>query len=1170
VAAAAFAALAGPLAGRTSHAADVTSTWFGQTGVWGNAANWNNQPVVNQFPNNGNGGFTYDAVANSGTVTLNVPITIQKLTLTGGTVGGASTLTLVEGGGWTGGTLSGPGTVALRPASAFTISGTASKTIAGRVLSNGGTVLFSSGDVNSGPASGTTRIDNLTGGLFDVQGGNSLGLGTGTTATFNNSGTFRKGTANLFTTTWLFNNPGVVNVNAGTLSLEGGGAGAGTFNIAAGATLDLNTYTLNGGAVINGPGRLRADNGALTIAAFATMANVDFSSGSFTGDGTLTLTGSSAWTGGTMSGDALGTTAVASGATFNVSGAASKTIAGRTLSNAGTVLFTAGSIRSNAPNSNISNAAGGLFDVQGADSLVVVAGSTPGTFTNAGTFRKGTANTFDAAWVFNNSGSVRAEAGVLRLSGGGDHTGSFLAASGATLDFGGGTHDLQAGSSATGAGTVQFSAGASTVGGGYVLTGVTHVAGGSVAFTTPAATTGGLVVSGGTLNGVRSLTATDVTNSGGTILTSTGTLRGGTVALQAGTTTVGSGGGRLFAGAMTITGGTNRVLAGGQIGLGTGAQLHLDGPSPVLGLGEPEVLTFTGTGSPSVDLTAHATTPGTIVLGGDVVCNVPSGTAAISSVGIPPIAGTVDLNADLRTFTVADGTGAIDMEVSARLTNGGLRKGGAGTLRLTGPNAHAGGTTIAGGTLEVASPSALGTQGVTFSGGHLNLRAPSADTTFPNALTAAPADSISLDIGRDGGGVATVRVPSANLGAALNVTSATASTLVVSGPVTLGANGTVNNSAAVTFNGVVGGGFGFTKTLGGTLTLAGTVPNSFTGETVVNEGELLLSKSAGVMAVPGNLRVNGPGSVRLTTRNQIADNAVVTVNGAVQPATWNLNGQDERVGSLDNTGTVLTGAGALTVGPVTGTGSLNVAAGGSLTADYVRQGTLTVAGTTTVRPRASGGATSAVKALVIAGTTNLWTGKLDLNDTALVVDYTGNPSPLPTVSNQIRRGYAGGLWNGNGITSTSAASTPGTALGYAEASAVLGAAGGTFRGQPADGTAVLVRHTLSGDANLDGFVNGTDFALLAANFGLSNRFWNSGDFNYDLTVNGSDFALLAGNFGKTAPGGGGISLSAADWEALESFGAAVGVAVPEPGAAGLLAVAGAGLLRRRRSGSNRR
>src|SRR5688500_9825298 len=64
-----------------SPAADVTSTWFGGTGSWHSAANWTNNPPLNpnQFPNNGNGGFTYDAVLNSGTAALSSGTTIQRL-----------------------------------------------------------------------------------------------------------------------------------------------------------------------------------------------------------------------------------------------------------------------------------------------------------------------------------------------------------------------------------------------------------------------------------------------------------------------------------------------------------------------------------------------------------------------------------------------------------------------------------------------------------------------------------------------------------------------------------------------------------------------------------------------------------------------------------------------------------------------------------------------------------------------------------------------------------------------------------------------------------------------------------------------------------------------------------------------------------------------------------
>ena len=54
---------------------------------------------------------------------------------------------------------------------------------------------------------------------------------------------------------------------------------------------------------------------------------------------------------------------------------------------------------------------------------------------------------------------------------------------------------------------------------------------------------------------------------------------------------------------------------------------------------------------------------------------------------------------------------------------------------------------------------------------------------------------------------------------------------------------------------------------------------------------------------------------------------------------------------------------------------------------------------------------------------------------------------------------------------------------------------------------------LAGDANHDGRVNLSDFNILAANFGQSERDFTQGDFNYDGTVNLQDFNVLAGRFG---------------------------------------------------------
>jgi hypothetical protein len=67
----------------------------------------------------------------------------------------------------------------------------------------------------------------------------------------------------------------------------------------------------------------------------------------------------------------------------------------------------------------------------------------------------------------------------------------------------------------------------------------------------------------------------------------------------------------------------------------------------------------------------------------------------------------------------------------------------------------------------------------------------------------------------------------------------------------------------------------------------------------------------------------------------------------------------------------------------------------------------------------------------------------------------------------------------------------------------------------------------------------------------------------DGDVNGSDFALLAGNFGRSVPGTPPGLVSESDWAALESFGTSIGVQVPEPAALPVLAAA-LGLMARRR------
>ena len=204
-------------------------------------------------------------------------------------------------------------------------------------------------------------------------------------------------------------------------------------------------------------------------------------------------------------------------------------------------------------------------------------------------------------------------------------------------------------------------------------------------------------------------------------------------------------------------------------------------------------------------------------------------------------------------------------------------------------------------------------------------------------------------------------------------------------------------------------------------------------------------------------------------------------------------------------------------------------------------------GTVRVLPDGTSAGTSNVTSLTIAGDVEP-AAKLDVTNNAFVVDYTGD-TPFDTIRAQITTAYAAGAWSGNGITSSSAnASQFGVGYGEASALASVPAIFGTV-----DATAVLLRYTRYGDANLDGQVNLADFNRLASNFGATGTgVWTQGDFNYDGNVNLQDFNRLAANFGLSAAG---PQVTPDDWARL-------GAAVPEPTCAALSGIALLSLSRR--------
>ena len=292
--------------------------------------------------------------------------------------------------------------------------------------------------------------------------------------------------------------------------------------------------------------------------------------------------------------------------------------------------------------------------------------------------------------------------------------------------------------------------------------------------------------------------------------------------------------------------------------------------------------------------------------------------------------------------------------------------------------------------------------------------------------------------------------------------------------------------------------------------------------------------------------VAGPGTLT------VAGGGINVIDGAhTISAPLTLNG---------DTRFAVSGSGTLTV-----TSQMTAAAGAAVTKDGA--GTLAVrnvraAGLTVnegvVKILNNGGAdgVSVVNSLVFPA------GQLDLTDNALVVEYADPFSPLADVRTAVVSGYGGGNWTGNGIISSTAAADPTRAVGYGEASSVLGPAGGTFVGQAVDGTAVLVRLTLKGDANLDGVVGFPDLVALAQNYNTltGDVPWNRGDFTHDGNVDFTDLVALAQNYGAALPG---APIPGAP-AGFEGDLARAMAQVPEPAAAGLALFAGAIAGRRRR------
>jgi fibronectin-binding autotransporter adhesin len=379
-------------------------------------------------------------------------------------------------------------------------------------------------------------------------------------------------------------------------------------------------------------------------------------------------------------------------------------------------------------------------------------------------------------------------------------------------------------------------------------------------------------------NGTLALAGPNQTSSGLATSTSLVVNNGGTVLVDSDNALAGTTG----APALQIVINAGGTLTGlGSANGGGGTSCHIHSPLTLNG----GTLGMGGSQTP-------AQTHGSWDLEGGV--NVPGGpvTAVISALNVDPDGGGG------TAFNVTNGTtpSGIDLNVTGTLNNPsaqhdtGIIKNGPGTMQLCGSNTFAGGTTINGGILLLNNSNAVQNSTVTVNAN--------------NSLQFAA-------------GIGTFNV--GNLGGA--------NSLVLSdtngGAITLSVG---NNNASPAYSGGLGGNGAFTKVGAGSLTLSGT--NTYTGNTTINAGTLLLAEPANIT---NGVNITIASGATLDV-NQRADQALTLNSGQ------NLFGSGSLNGSLTNnpgSRTFVGGVGAVGSLAVSGTAALQ----GTLYMDVTSDGT---------------------------------------------------------------------------------------------------------------------------------------------------------------------------------------------------------------------------------------
>jgi hypothetical protein len=1101
---------------------NANNTIRGEGAIGGNNTDWINQGTVNADvagssifidPRSSATGFT-----NSGLLTASNGATLRingqfggGVSNTGGTISAQdnSLVSLESNLGVTGGTFTTSGTGVIRTAAGniIFVSGVANTgnwTLENSSTTNVTTSLFNSGSINLAAAANNVLLNfnsgdvNLTGGgaiNLSTTGGGVAMIGNGDGRLVNVDNTIR-GRGNLGN-----NNQTVTNGAAGVVSAD-----------IAGAVLFVDPRSVTDGFV--NQGLMRATGGGILQMTGLFGGGINNTGGTITAaaGSEVQWLGNNGVSGGTVSTTGTGVVRVLAGQAAFVQ---DLTLAGNVVIdgsganlnlNPGTITNT-GSINVNAGTNNSSTlnvAGGGTVTLTGGGAVNLTRGSSggeafvngSGTIVNVNNTFRGTGNLASNNIAFLNSGTVSADVNGGALFVDPQSVAGAFVNSGTMQATSGGVLQMSG----------QFGGGINNAGGRIIannnsrveLFGSIGVSGGTFA------TTGNGTIA--VTNGQTSFVS-DVTNDGAIVVTPGSTLMAGgsfnnagsiTVSATTSNAQVGTNGGSVtFAGAGTIR--LTETGAGGRAFLGHDSGTVIVGPSQ----------TVRGSGN----------------IANNNVNVVNSGT----------------INADVAGASIFVDPRAV---TDGFLNNGLMTASNGGALQF---NGQFGGGVTNNGTIAAQNGSVvqlqagIGISGGTFTGSGtgavevlVNHNASIANTANTGTFNVQNGATLNAGGTLSNGGTLVL-----NPSGALATMNSAGGTLTITGPGTILMNPGAGAGAAVL--GQNGGTIDLNQSVRGRGNIASN------NVAIINRGSIVATGGGEIFVDPVNVAdgfVN-PGVMRVETGSQLRFNG--QFGGGVNNAGGHID--------VDPGGTLRTeNTHGLSGGTVTLDGTWNADTSSSSTVTNFRgAGSLNLANNARVNVAAGGGTAGTSRLGALAITTG---AKLDLTDHDLVIDHSG-ASPIQSVRQLLASGFNGGNWSGTGII-TSSGTPNGLGIGYADASEIFTTFPATFSGQSVDNTAVLLRFTRFGDADLTGGVNLNDFNRLAANFGAGGAVWSQGDFNYDGTVNLNDFNLLAANFGLSAAG---ATVTPQDWARL-------GAAVPEPTSTALCGAAAWAAMSRRRRRAN--